>query len=285
MQGRELPRPGGVEPRMSRANQLTVLRLSEPCPVPWDSMRGNDRVRFCEHCKLHVHNLSNMTDDEAEAFLSKRPIGARTCAQMTLRDGELVTLDYGTKPSSARKWAALVAIGAATVAGAGGAVQLATAQNANLRGDVAVAGMIAPMRGMGASECTLTAHTPLPTSDEIKTLCPPQTVPAGLYNLPKGVVVLAVRSGVFPVGHPGGFGTAVFLGTPGDATKPDGLHDVRHVLFGMPKGYTPAPPSKDQLLVTPVGATADVQWLLWSKNPDEADAMLRHLAADERIGQ
>ena len=33
------------------------LRITSPCNVSWDSMIGNDRVRFCEHCQTAVHNL------------------------------------------------------------------------------------------------------------------------------------------------------------------------------------------------------------------------------------
>ena len=33
------------------------LRITSPCNVSWDSMIGNDRVRFCEHCQTAIHNL------------------------------------------------------------------------------------------------------------------------------------------------------------------------------------------------------------------------------------
>jgi hypothetical protein len=46
---------------MSAKNSLHRLAVSSPCSQDWNSMIGNDRVRFCEHCSLHVHNLSEMT--------------------------------------------------------------------------------------------------------------------------------------------------------------------------------------------------------------------------------
>jgi hypothetical protein len=35
--------------------------IPAPCDADWDTMVGNDRVRFCEDCNLHVTNLSNIT--------------------------------------------------------------------------------------------------------------------------------------------------------------------------------------------------------------------------------
>src|SRR5688572_19140428 len=50
---------------MSAQDPLQRLAVTSPCTQDWDSMIGNDRVRFCEHCKLHVHNISEMTRAEA----------------------------------------------------------------------------------------------------------------------------------------------------------------------------------------------------------------------------
>lgn len=41
------------------------LQVSEPCSADWDSMVGDDRARFCAHCRKHVHNLSEFTPREA----------------------------------------------------------------------------------------------------------------------------------------------------------------------------------------------------------------------------
>jgi len=50
---------------MSAKDPLQRLAVTSPCTQDWDSMIGNDRVRFCEHCSLHVHNISAMTRAEA----------------------------------------------------------------------------------------------------------------------------------------------------------------------------------------------------------------------------
>ena len=42
---------------MSGKDFSNQIRINSPCNQDWDSMFGNDRVRFCEHCQLSVHNL------------------------------------------------------------------------------------------------------------------------------------------------------------------------------------------------------------------------------------
>ena len=44
---------------------LDRITIPERCNADWESMIGNDQVRFCEHCNLHVTNLSNFTRREA----------------------------------------------------------------------------------------------------------------------------------------------------------------------------------------------------------------------------
>ena len=53
-------------------------------------MKGDDRVRFCEDCKLHVYNFSSMTPPEIEALISQRE--GRLCARLYQRpDGTTLT--------------------------------------------------------------------------------------------------------------------------------------------------------------------------------------------------
>src|ERR1051325_7706891 len=44
------------------------LTVEKPCTADWDSMAGNEEVRFCVHCEKSVHNLSAMTRKEALRF-------------------------------------------------------------------------------------------------------------------------------------------------------------------------------------------------------------------------
>lgn len=45
------------------------LRINSPCEEDWDSMAGNEEVRFCAHCEKSVHNVSAMTRREAMRFV------------------------------------------------------------------------------------------------------------------------------------------------------------------------------------------------------------------------
>jgi ankyrin repeat protein len=47
------------------------ITIAAPCDADWASMIGNDQVRFCEHCHLHVNNLSTMTRSEAMQFVAR----------------------------------------------------------------------------------------------------------------------------------------------------------------------------------------------------------------------
>jgi hypothetical protein len=50
---------------------LDRLTVTSPCSEDWDAMTGNEQVRFCSHCDLSVHNLSEMTRREALALVRK----------------------------------------------------------------------------------------------------------------------------------------------------------------------------------------------------------------------
>lgn len=47
-----------------------VPLISRPCSQNWNAMSGDDQRRFCDHCQLHVHNLSAMSHAEQQALLS-----------------------------------------------------------------------------------------------------------------------------------------------------------------------------------------------------------------------
>ena len=74
--------------------RLEVIDIARPCPADWTDMRGNDRVRFCNHCSLHVYNLSAMPRAEAERLVSEAE--GRLCVRMYRRlDGTVITQDCG----------------------------------------------------------------------------------------------------------------------------------------------------------------------------------------------
>lgn len=67
------------------------LNIKSPCLEEWDTMRGDNRVRFCERCKLNVYNFSDMSELEVRKMLSERT-DARLCARILKRwDGAIIT--------------------------------------------------------------------------------------------------------------------------------------------------------------------------------------------------
>lgn len=69
---------------------LENLSLSYPCPTTWESMVGDDRVRYCSKCQLNVYNLSGMTKPQAEKLISSAE--GRICVAFYRRaDGTVLT--------------------------------------------------------------------------------------------------------------------------------------------------------------------------------------------------
>ena len=64
--------------------------IPAPCDADWDAMIGNERVRFCEHCHLHVTNISALPRQEAMRLVSRSE--GRLCVRfMKSADGSVVT--------------------------------------------------------------------------------------------------------------------------------------------------------------------------------------------------
>jgi hypothetical protein len=71
---------------------LDVIDIPRPCPADWTAMHGNDQVRFCDHCKLNVYNLSEMTRPQAERLLIEKE--GHACVRLYRRmDGTVITRD------------------------------------------------------------------------------------------------------------------------------------------------------------------------------------------------
>jgi hypothetical protein len=86
-----------------------VPKLSFTCPMDWNGMRGDDKKRFCEHCQLHVHNLSAMTTQEQDALLSQG--SGRRCIAYVKR-ADAIQVQTGTWlmiQRASRPWRAVAA--------------------------------------------------------------------------------------------------------------------------------------------------------------------------------
>ena len=84
---------------------LEQITIASPCSMPWDEMTGDDRTRFCAHCKLHVYNISGMTHDEATVLIAGATAGGdRLCIRMYKRqDGTVLTRDCPIGLAAARE--------------------------------------------------------------------------------------------------------------------------------------------------------------------------------------
>jgi hypothetical protein len=73
---------------MSAEDLLDALNVNSPCTADWESMVGNDQVRFCCHCNLSVHNLSKLTPKQALRLI-RRSRGRLCVRYLQLSDGAI----------------------------------------------------------------------------------------------------------------------------------------------------------------------------------------------------
>lgn len=64
---------------------LDRIKIDSPCNADWDSMVGNDQVRFCEHCQLKVTDLSRLTRTDAMRLVARSK--GRLCVRYVPRPG------------------------------------------------------------------------------------------------------------------------------------------------------------------------------------------------------
>jgi ankyrin repeat protein len=87
--------------------------IPAPCEADWDSMIGNDQVRFCEHCHLHVTNLSALTRQEAMRLVARSE--GRLCVRFVKRlDDSVVTKQLPQKLHQIGRRVSRIAAGAFT---------------------------------------------------------------------------------------------------------------------------------------------------------------------------
>lgn len=68
------------------------ISIAKPCPARWEDMGGDQRVRFCDHCRKNVYNISAMSAAEATALLHEQ--NGNLCARIFQRaDGTVLTED------------------------------------------------------------------------------------------------------------------------------------------------------------------------------------------------
>ena len=91
-----------------KPDSLDQLRVASPCSVGWESMAGNDRVRFCSLCQLNVYNFAELTRTEADQLV--RTTEGRICGRLFRRsDGTVITRDCPVGLRAIRRKVARVA--------------------------------------------------------------------------------------------------------------------------------------------------------------------------------
>ena len=96
---------------------LHRIRIASPCSASWEEMRGDERVRFCQQCRLNVYNLSAMEPENAEKLVREKE--GRLCVRYYARpDGTMPVRDCPVGFQAARRTVlARIAAGAAAFAG------------------------------------------------------------------------------------------------------------------------------------------------------------------------
>ena len=95
--------------------RLPVLTVVEPCPLAWEDMAGNDRVRFCGHCRQHVYDVASLTMTEVMALIQERE--GRACVRLQRRaDGTVITRDCLHVVRRARERLVATALGLGSMA-------------------------------------------------------------------------------------------------------------------------------------------------------------------------
>jgi len=99
----------------SQTKSLNNIHIASPCSVDWNSMRGNEQVRFCEHCNLHVNNLSEMTRRDAMRLVRRSK--GQLCVRYYQRpDGTIQTLPSHAHLHEIKRRVSTLAAGAFTAA-------------------------------------------------------------------------------------------------------------------------------------------------------------------------
>ena len=79
------------------------VKIESPCHESWDAMDGAGARRFCGVCAKHVHDLSAMAQDEAQALLAAKASESLCVRYSSEADGTLRFRDLVPRASLTRK--------------------------------------------------------------------------------------------------------------------------------------------------------------------------------------
>jgi hypothetical protein len=158
------------------SSPLDNIRIASPCPARWEKMTGDDRVRFCAECSLHVYNLSGMSREEAESLMTSGE--KRICIRGYQRaDGTIIAGDCPVGLRALPRRAVLSLRAAATVAitFVAGLVGMTSAQTSPE--PVMMGKMIAPRIDLPKDTLRQIDTIRVDTPDEVDTLTAPGNYP------------------------------------------------------------------------------------------------------------
>jgi hypothetical protein len=142
---------------MSNDKSLRSITVTSPCLADWDQMTGNDQIRFCEHCNLKVHNLSELSYSQAARLVARSQ--GRLCVRY-YRDsqGAAITKQASRKLHQIGRRATRIAAGAfsATLSLATAAAQT----SANFQSNSAYSSQAQPDKPVFASTIVGTIKDP-----------------------------------------------------------------------------------------------------------------------------
>jgi hypothetical protein len=74
----------------SESDLLNRVYIKTPCTLGWDTMQGDDRVRFCGQCNLNVYNVASLSRKEAANLI--KGADENLCLRLYRRpDGTIIT--------------------------------------------------------------------------------------------------------------------------------------------------------------------------------------------------
>jgi hypothetical protein len=62
-------------PPVDASQFLSQMAIPDPCPMDWNGMAGDDRVRHCSSCRKNVHDLTAMSADAAASLIQSESGG------------------------------------------------------------------------------------------------------------------------------------------------------------------------------------------------------------------
>lgn len=75
---------------MSKKSFIESIKVEKPCSQDWDTMHGNDQVRFCDHCSKNVNDLSTITVKQARKLVLRS--GGDLCVRYRYEKGKGVPI-------------------------------------------------------------------------------------------------------------------------------------------------------------------------------------------------